>query len=219
MQTMYGNRTGGKILSVKIFFLEKRINFRNFPSNYWYCKLEKEGEFMGKAEDRVLEIYHLYSDQVYRYIFLLVGDVQHAEDLTQETFIRALKSIDRFLGNASDKTWLFAIARNITIDFHRKRKVLVLLSDWIKDRVPSKDSLPEDIVNLGEETEQVYTALKKLKRPYQDVIILRKLKEFSIIETAQVLNWSEGKVKSTQLRALEALKKELLKEGYVYEAK
>lgn len=174
---------------------------------------------MGKAEDRVLEIYHLYSDQVYRYIFLLVGDVQHAEDLTQETFIRALKSIDSFLGHASDKTWLFAIARNITIDFHRKRKVLVLLSDWIKDRVPSEDSLPEDIVNLGEETEQVYTALKKLKRPYQDVIILRKLKEFSIIETAQVLNWSEGKVKSTQLRALEALKKELLKGGYVYEAK
>ena len=167
--------------------------------------------------DLILELYSLYSDQVYRYILLHVGDTCYAEDLTQETYIRAIKSIKSFEGNAAYRTWLFTIARNLAVDFHRKQRWTSFLPDIFLSKVKTLDSLPEEILELGEETKQIYRAIRKLKPNYQDVIFLRKLKEFSIMETAQILNWSEAKVKSTQLRALKALKIELIKEGYVHE--
>ncbi|RBP03872.1 RNA polymerase sigma factor (sigma-70 family) [Rossellomorea aquimaris] len=77
--------------------------------------------------------------------------------------------------------------------------------------------LPEQIVEMNEESEELYKAIQQLKPTYKHVIILRKLKEFSTTETAHVLNWSESKVKMTLRRALVELEKVLTRGGVINE--
>lgn len=69
------------------------------------------------------------------------------------------------------------------------------------------------MLQIREQSLEIYKALSTLKSTYREIIILRKLKEFSIEETAGILGWSEAKVKSTLFRAMRALEKELKKEG------
>lgn len=77
--------------------------------------------------------------------------------------------------------------------------------------------IPEQIVAMNDQTEQLYRSLQQLKPSYRHVIILRKLKEFSTAESALVLNWSESKVKMTLKRALAELRNELIEGGFTYE--
>lgn len=147
---------------------------------------------------------------------MMIHDYQMAEDLTHDTFIKAYKNHHTFQHKAQPKTWLFSIAHNLTIDYIRKQKPLRILQEIFTAKKTSVPS-PDDIVEIRESSIQLYRALSKLKSSYREVIILRKIKEFSIRETSEILNWSEGKVKTTLYRAIPALEKELLKEGYPHE--
>jgi RNA polymerase sigma-70 factor, ECF subfamily len=143
---------------------------------------------------------------------MMIQDYQLAEDLRHETFLKAYVNDDSFRGNSNPKTWLFSIAHNITVDYIRKRRPLTILQDVLlfnKDPKP----LPEEIIEIKESSQELYTALAKLKDSYREVIILRKIKEFSIEETSTILGWYESKVKSILFRAIQALEKKLLKEG------
>lgn len=153
-----------------------------------------------------------YGESVLTYILLMVRDYQQAEDLTQETFIKAYRHQERFKQQSSVKTWLFSIAHNVTKDFFRKKHPL---QHYLGLTMEEKDDqpMPEQIVVMNFQTEQLYRAIQQLKPSYKHVIILRKLKEFSTAETAFILNWSESKVKMTLKRALVALKNELMNRG------
>ncbi len=153
-----------------------------------------------------------YGESVLTYILLMVRDYQQAEDLTQETFIKAYRHQERFKQQSSIKTWLFSIAHNVTKDYFRKKHPL---QHYLGLTMEEKDDqpMPEQIVVMNFQTEQLYRAIQQLKPSYKHVIILRKLKEFSTAETAFVLNWSESKVKMTLKRALVALKNELMHRG------
>lgn len=164
----------------------------------------------------VSEWYQQHSDAIFRYILLMVRDNQQAEDLTQETFIKAFRFYDTFERQANPKTWLFRIAHNLTIDFIRKQKPLELLKELVF-LGKNTHSLPEEIVEIKESSTELYNALGRLKSSYREVIILRKIREFSIQETSEILNWSESKVKNILSRALPALEKQLLKEGFSHE--
>lgn len=164
----------------------------------------------------ITEWYQQHGDSVFRYILLMVRDHQQAEDLTQETFIKAFRSYDSFERKANPKTWLFRIAHNVTIDFIRKQKPLELLKELVL-LGKSANAAPEGIVEIKENSTELYDALGQLKAPYREVIVLRKIREFSIQETGEILNWSESKVKNTLSRALSALEKQLNKEGIIHE--
>ncbi|WP_332633984.1 RNA polymerase sigma factor [Halalkalibacter flavus] len=112
---------------------------------------------------------------------------------------------------------LFRIAHNVTIDYIRKRKPIRLIKELLDLKTDTTASSPEEIAQINESSEELFEALEKLKRSYREVIILRKIKNFSIKETAGILNWSESKVKSTLPRAILNFEKQLQKEGYVYE--
>lgn len=157
--------------------------------------------------------YHKYSHDIYRFIVMLTGEHDRAKDLTQDTFIRAFKHIDKFRGESTEKTWLFQIARNLSIDYLKLKKPFSYLISYIplvKTEAPAIDNQ----VVVEEDIEHFYRSLKKLSRDYQEVIIIRKIKEFSISETAEILNWKQSKVKTKLHRGLKELKKELIKEGY-----
>ncbi|WP_236035189.1 RNA polymerase sigma factor [Alkalihalobacterium elongatum] len=159
--------------------------------------------------------YTLHSRELFQYIFFMIHEHEQAKDLMQDTFVRAHSHFHLFDGNNA-KGWLFRIARNVTIDYLRKKRTKTIVTNpffLFKTSNPSA----EHIVTANETERELYFALSKLKRNYRDVIILRKIKGFSIDETTKILGWSESKVKTTLVRGLKALKKQLEKEGYSHE--
>ncbi|MCQ6276636.1 RNA polymerase sigma factor [Bacillus sp. V3B] len=167
-------------------------------------------------KEEIAEWYDQHSKSVLSFILLMVKDYQQAEDLTHDTFVKAYLYYDSFKHHSSEKTWLFSIAHNLTVDFLRKRKPSLLFKEVFqlqKDTHP----LPEEVIQIREESYEIYKALEKLKDTYRKVIVLRKIKCFSIEDTAKILGWSESKVKSTLFRALPVLRKQLRKEGYLDE--
>ncbi|WNF39027.1 RNA polymerase sigma factor [Bacillaceae bacterium IKA-2] len=152
---------------------------------------------------------------MYKYVFFMIGDHNQAKDILQDTYLRAYNNFNTFNGENS-KGWLFKIARNVTIDFVRKKKPISYLIDSIFS-IPAPDKTPEQFIVLTEIERELYDALSKIKRSYRDVIIVRKLKEFSISESSHILGWSENKVKVNLFRGMKALKKQLEKESYHHE--
>lgn len=157
------------------------------------------------------QLYERYSDDICRYIFYIVHDMELAEDLMQETYFRAIKAWHSYKKKANERTWLYTIARNVSIDYLRKKRLIHWVALHKKHTSPL--AVPEGLMEENEEIKQLYYLIKKLKRPYREVIYLRKIHELPIKDTATILGWSESKVKNTLMRALRALKAELVKEG------
>lgn len=156
------------------------------------------------------------SDKVYRFIYLLVRHKETAEDLTQETFYKAMKSFHQFNKQASVLTWLLKIARNVTYDHFRRKKIIQFFTWGNENAIDTKSPSLEQTVEKNEDLSKLYGALNKLKKDYRDVLILRKVQECSIEETAFILGWTEAKVKTKMARGFEALRKEFHgKEGFV----
>ncbi|MGP4071972.1 RNA polymerase sigma factor SigX [Piscibacillus sp. B03] len=161
------------------------------------------------------ELYETYHRDLYSFIFYMVKDKSTTEDLVQEVYIRVLKSYDTFKGQSSQKTWLFSIARHVTIDYFRKygkqKKQTAQNfdinehSNLLKDDSPT----PHEIAEKSEEIKLMYKCLDQCTKDQRMVIILRYLQQMSINETADILNWTTSKVKTTQHRAINALKEHM----------
>ncbi|MBS4220983.1 RNA polymerase sigma factor [Bacillus sp. FJAT-49711] len=157
-----------------------------------------------------------YHQTIFKYILLMVKDFHQAEDPMQETFVKAYKYHHTFNRDSSAKTWLFSIAHNVTVDYLRKKKPVRLLQGILNAKQDSSP-IPEEVIQMKESAIELYQALYNLKESYREVIILRKIKGFSISETSKILNCSKGKVKQTLFRAIPALEKQLLQEGFINE--
>lgn len=167
-------------------------------------------------KEEIADWYDQHSKSILSFILLMVKDYQQAEDLTHDTFVKAYLYYDSFKQDSSEKTWLFRIAHNLTVDFLRKRKPSRFIKEvFLLQKDPNP--LPEEVIQIKEESYELYKTLGELKDTYRKVIILRKIKGFSIEDTAKILSWSESKVKSMLFRAIPALKKQLKKEGYLDE--
>jgi RNA polymerase sigma-70 factor, ECF subfamily len=166
-------------------------------------------------KEQINDWYNDYSNDVYNYIYFLIGDHEQAKDILQETYLRAYNNFGSFRGE-NVRGWLFTIARNVTIDDIRKKKPIAYFFDSIPV-LKSAELTPEQVTMLNESEQELYIALSKLKLAYRDVIVLRKIKEFSINETASILGWSENKVKVNLFRGMKALRKELEKENFSHE--
>ena len=154
------------------------------------------------------QVYDEYVDSVYRYLYYRVGSHALAEDLTSETFLRALRRIDSFSWQGKDiGAWFTTIARNLVAD-HVK-------SSRFKLEVSTADMLDADRADAGIEDEvlgrlqsaALLDAVRRLKPEQQECVVLRFLQGLSVTETAEVLGRSEGAVKQLQLRAVRALAK------------
>ncbi|WP_066175375.1 RNA polymerase sigma factor SigX [Bacillus marinisedimentorum] len=170
------------------------------------------------------DLYEKYHRDVYQFLFYLVKNKEQAEDLVQEVYIKALKSYGGFQGNSSEKTWLFSIARHTAIDWFRKQKrqkrSWADFIDWKEQTIEWRDHepLPDEIAERNEETKHLYNVLKKCPVNHQLVLVLRFIQSYSIKESAEILGWSESKVKTTQHRALKALREQMEEESRRREA-
>ncbi|MEI2466904.1 RNA polymerase sigma factor [Niallia taxi] len=157
---------------------------------------------------QVTSWYLKYRVDVYKYINSLVLEPTLAEDLMQETFVKAFLYSSTFEGRSSVKTWLYSIAYNLTMDFYKKKQSFQKFkNNYIKNQNWNKVLF--DITNWEEYTELIDT-LNNLKDSYKQVIILRKLQGYSVKETGEILNWSENKVKVTLSRAIRSLRNQLI---------
>ncbi|MEH7344660.1 RNA polymerase sigma factor [Bacillus sp. JJ1532] len=164
-------------------------------------------------EELVMEWYEIYYEDVYRFILFMIQDKQSCEDFVHDTFVRAYTAFEHFDNRSSIKTWLFSIAKHVVIDEIRKRQRWRLFNSISKgSEIPSAFNV-EQYVENKEIVLNLMEAINRLKSNYRLVIILRKIEGFSTIETAEILNWSEVKVRKTLSRALKLLKKMHDKEG------
>ncbi|WP_335869765.1 RNA polymerase sigma factor SigX [Bacillus sp. 2205SS5-2] len=154
-------------------------------------------------------LYDNYHQDVFQFLIYLTKNRETAEDLVQEVYIRVLKSHHLFEGKSSEKTWLFSISKNVAVDYFRKQKgwknKIAEKFDWSKSKLESKQLLPEEVVEQNEEIQAMYQCLDLCTVDQKMVVVLRYLQELSIKETAEALEWTESKVKTTQHRALRTL--------------
>jgi RNA polymerase sigma-70 factor (ECF subfamily) len=158
-------------------------------------------------------LYDHYHLSVYRFLHYRTRSQTLAEDLTSETFFRALRSMNNFRWQGKDfGAWLMTIARNLTTDHFKAGRTRLEMTT--EDMTPHDDATegPEDAVIAGLTNEVLLTALTELPTEQRDCLVMRFLQGFSIAETAQALDRSDGAVKQLQLRGVRNLAK-LLPEG------
>lgn len=162
---------------------------------------------MGEQLD-IETLFKSYHRDIYQFCLYFSKSVQDAEDITQETFIKAINNIHTLTNPERGKYWLLAIARNTAIDHLRKRKMKEFLPEFFEKLIAGDPSLDDQILRK-EEWEEVHQALLKLKPHYRTLIILRGIQELTVCETAEILRITELKVRVDFHRAVKNLKKEM----------
>lgn len=158
--------------------------------------------------DAFASLYDLYVDKVYRFIyFKCAHDQALAEDLTSDTFIRALKRITDFNWQGRDiGAWFITIARNLVFDHYKSGRARLEVTG-IDPTFDATDDFvsPENEALASVTRAQLRTAIGKLNPDQAEVIELRFLQDLSVTETAAALDKTEGSIKAMQFRAVKAL--------------
>lgn len=155
-------------------------------------------------------LYEMYFTPIYRYIYFRVKNKEEAENLVQEVFLKACKSIP-----GPQKTtdhplaYFFTIARNAIIDHWRKKKE-VLAEENFFNKIPANDLGPQEITEKTEIEELIRQAIRQLTEDQQEVIILKFINELSNQEISKLLDKSEEAIRQLQHQALKNLRKFLI---------
>lgn len=157
-----------------------------------------------------------YKDKIYNYVARMLNDRDQAEDVAQETFIRAYTSLPNFRGASSFQTWLYRIASNLAIDTMRRRSYregefsldepLSTREGEVQRQVEAEGPGPEDTIQNEELREQIEEAIAELPPKLRTVIVLYELQGLSYKEIASVVGAPLGTIKSRLFNAREQLK-------------
>lgn len=143
------------------------------------------------------KIYSEYYDEVFQYIRSLCKEDEWAEEITQETFLKALKSIGTFRGECKLSVWLCQIAKNMFYTQAKRRKKQL---DYPLEIIPTIDSIEQKIFN--EETAfELHKLLHQLDEPYKEVFWMRTFGELSFVQIGNLHGKSEGWARVTYHRA------------------
>lgn len=165
----------------------------------------------------IIEIIRDYKDGLTLYINSFVDNIYTAEDLMEDTFFKVATKKPRFSGKSSFKTWLYAIARNMTLDYLRKNKKLANipiedLSNYIAEEM---DVEKEYLIN--EQKIFLHQTMRELKSEYFQVLYLVYFEDFTNEEIAKIMKKNKRQIENLIYRAKNTLKSELEKEGFEYE--
>jgi len=172
--------------------------------------VQDEASLVRRAQEHdqmaLTQIYEENFDKIYRYIVLKIGEKTEAEDMTQQVFLSAFKSISSFRWKGTPfSAWLYRIAHNQIVDYLRKKSK--------RPTVPLDESLASGSSNPGMEVEQkldnerLVLATKQLTRAQQEVISLRFAGELPVAQVARLMGKSEGAIKALQHSAIVSLRK------------
>ncbi|MBI4239532.1 RNA polymerase sigma factor [Candidatus Uhrbacteria bacterium] len=152
-------------------------------------------------------IFDHYHEKIYRFIYLKVPTGQDAEDITAETFLKAWQYLKEQKKISSLQAFLYQIARNLVIDFYRKRGTVIESIDEQEIVIADRGDLTlEEKVMLKSDMVQIEAGLRQLKDAYREVIALHYLNELSLAETGNVIGKSHGATRVLLHRGMKALK-------------
>lgn len=183
--------------------------------------MDKGGEcyrrFLAGDKAGLVDLVSLYYDGLVMFLMQIVGIPDVAEDLAEDTFLRLCVKQPNYKNEATFKTWLYTIARNLATDYLRKNKRFITLTDSvISERVEIKDSVSESFFK-NEISVALRKAMCSIKPEYAQVLFLTYFENLSNKETAKILKKSVHAVENLNYRARIALKAELEKEGFTDE--
>jgi RNA polymerase sigma-70 factor, ECF subfamily len=154
--------------------------------------------------DAMQQLLDRYGDRLLRSAYLLCGNETEAQDLVQETFLQAIRSVHRFQGRSAIYTWLHAILLTLTRHHRRNEKRIVYDDELVAREMAEERPSQLDAVTASS---ALRTALQKLSDPHREVIILRYFENMKIHEIATHLDISKGTVKSRLHYAIEEMQK------------
>lgn len=151
------------------------------------------------------KLYVLNLKKIYRFIYYMVYDVKLTEDLTQDTFFKVWKSLSSYEeGKGTFTAYLFTVARNLVIDYSRRKKESHLDPE-ISESIASDEDIEERMIRK-EQREEVRYALAKLDSLDRQIVMLRFFEELSMREIAKIVDKKDGAVRVALHRALAKLK-------------
>ena len=155
------------------------------------------------------EMYRLYFKDVYLFILAISKSPDIAEEITQETFFKVLKNINKYRGECSVKTWLFQIAKNTYLS-HIKKTKHQETEDKISDSESSSQHSMESMCISKDEALSIYKVLHYLEEPYKEVFTLRTLGELSFREIGEIFGRKEGWARVTYHRAKSKIRDQII---------
>ena len=165
----------------------------------------------------IVEIVTDYKDGLILYLNSLVNNIHTAEELTEDTFFRLMIKKPVFSGKSSFKSWLYAIGRNIAVDYVRKASRQFSLPPEDMDAYLSDKAELEKPYVREERKAMIHSAMEKLPPDYRQIIWLVYFEEFSNEEAGQIMKKNPRQIRNLLYRAKQSLKTELEKEGLTYE--
>lgn len=153
--------------------------------------------------DRFQDIYRTYADEIKKFLICLTSDTDLAEELTQETFYQAVKSIERYNGNCKMSVWLCQIAKHLFYDHLKKQKRYKTMSvdALTKLAIHSTHENPEKQMISKDQIVRIYKFIHSMDEPYREIFLLRTSSELSFREIGEIFDKSENWARVTYYRA------------------
>ena len=161
------------------------------------------------------ELFRTYHNDVYRYLYSLSHDASLSEDLVSEVFLKVVKSIGTFRGEADIKTWLFSIARHEWYDYLRKKNRQIR-TEAMTEFCESMDLGPEAKYHMQEIIRRIYSLVEQEPERTRSIVMMR-LDGYSFYEIGQKFGISESSARVIDFRTKDKLRKILKKEGFTDE--
>ena len=161
------------------------------------------------------ELYRTYFDIVYRYIRSISQDGSLAEEVTQETFFKALKKADQFRGDCDVRVWLCQIAKNTLYDHLKKQKKQLLGDERLEEAESADGELLEEKLAQRSQAMEIHKVLHRLSEPYKEVFSLRVFGELSFSDISDLFGKSESWARVTYHRACKKIREELDDEDHL----
>lgn len=159
------------------------------------------------------DLYSLYYEEIFRYLLQRTRQKELAQDLAQDTFLKAFNGLASFKGKSSIKTWLYTIAHHTFINWYRRETKFSRHSlEEIFSLEQKTYKNPEDEFARKIEQVRLLSAIYSLKEDFQTVLILREYQGLSYDEIAEVTGWTLAKVKTNLHRAKLELRKYIRKQ-------
>lgn len=186
------------------------------PPDFDYASAEESELVALAAEDKLAfgELYQRYVKRIYNYFYYRMGSHEDAEDLTARVFIRAMAHIENYDDRGVPfSAWLYRIAHNLVANWHRDndRHKVIPLDEFLANKILT--DAPDTLTEHKEEQELLLASIRRLPEERQQLIFLKFVERMSNQEIGEMMNRTEGAIKSLYHRTLSTLHDDLTSKG------
>lgn len=177
---------------------------------------ENYRRFLSGDKDGLADIIRTHRDGLTLYIYSIVGNIDIAEEVMEDTFVKIYVKKPDFSGKSTFRTWLYAVGKHTAAEYLRKNSRIRNVQYESVINISNEENLEHKAIQT-EQNIMLHMAMQRLKPEYEQVLYLSFFEEFSNDETAVIMKKTNRQVRNLLYNAKKALKTELEKEGFTYE--